>query len=273
MDEADGTLYLSTANQTSGGGVFRSTNGTSWTSAASGGFGSTDNISVPTLFVADGFLYAGTRNPTAGAEIWRAPIPASSSGWSKVHDFSVDDNITTIASIYSWNGMLYTGTDDDSVGGHLYESLDGVTWSKNSGVGDGLGNSDNAVITSLLAYDGYLYLTTRNPISGGELWRTDDAATWSPIAGAFTVPGNEEIHSIRLAGELLWLSARSSGTNLAEVWVSSDGVTFTQSNIDGFGDESTKGGLPTIVEFGELVYWAGENATTGGPIYRLQSCP
>ena len=63
----DGYLYVGTENSTTGGEVWRTSNGTSWSQINSNGFGDANNTGVNSLASFGGSLYAGTVNTTTGA--------------------------------------------------------------------------------------------------------------------------------------------------------------------------------------------------------------
>ena len=51
--------------------IWRSTNGSDWTTVTADGFGDPNNISTGGFAQFGGFLYLGTRNEVTGAQLWR----------------------------------------------------------------------------------------------------------------------------------------------------------------------------------------------------------
>lgn len=278
-------IYLGTNNANGAGSIYRSTDGTFWTQingAGSGWVASGNGFISPHLVVKENFLYAGTQN-SAGGQVWRRPVDDSGL-WAKVLDFAaVDATVNAITYLYVFNNVIYVGTgifEGAGGPGRVYASASGNagTWSKNTGVGDGFGSSNNIAITSMADFSGFLYVSTRNLSTGGELYRSADAVTWTRIAAnGLGNARNIELHNLRVAQNLIWLATLARSPSLFQIWRSSDGVNFVQSNIDGFGDPnntSTSGSTVGItIGFGNSVYWGGTNEVTGAQVWRLYPTP
>lgn len=278
-------IYLGTNNANGAGSIYRSTDGASWTQineAGSGWVAGDNGFISPHLVVKDNFLYAGTQN-LAGGQVWRRPVD-DSGPWAKVIDFStVDTTANGITYLYVFNNVIYVGTgiyEGAGGPGHVYASASGDpgTWSKNTGAGDGFGNPNNIAITSMVDFSGFLYASTRNVSTGGELYRSADAVTWTRIAAnGLGSARNIELHNLRVAQNQIWLATLARSPSLFQVWRSSDGFNFVQSNVDGFGDPgntSTSGSTVGItIGFGDSVYWGGTNEVTGAQVWRLDSTP
>lgn len=69
----NGTFWLGTRNETSGGGVFRSSDGTTWQQESSYGFGDPANFAMYAITFKDR-IYLGFANTTTGIEIWRSEL-------------------------------------------------------------------------------------------------------------------------------------------------------------------------------------------------------
>lgn len=273
-----GIAYIGTTNMISGGGVYRSVNGSSWTQINTNGFGTKENFMVaPTMQVFKGsasqdYLYVGTRNTTTGAQVWRTPYDNTTpSNWTKVADFStIDTSVKTPTYGYVFNNKLYVGTDGTTA--YLYESADGSAWSKNTGVGNGFGISTNRNIASMVEFNGMLYATTHNPTTGGQLWRSADGDAWTSVTSDAFGKGNsiDELHNLRVANGILWVTGQwTVGTSAPTVvWKSYDGLNFIQSNTDGFGDANNNGGFPVVTGFGNRIYCGVQNTTTGAQLWR-----
>jgi len=97
-------LYAATYNETTGGEVWRTDNGTTWNQVNADGFGNANNIRVISLETFGGQLYAGTWNSTDGGAIWRT---ANGMDWEwVVNDGFGDVNNIDIASLVAFDGDL-----------------------------------------------------------------------------------------------------------------------------------------------------------------------
>ena len=97
-----------------GAEVWQTSNGSSWVTAASGGFGEADNTQTGGLVVFNGNLLVGTRNDTTGGQIWGTD---NGMDWSKImgDGFSNSDNYK-IESLVPYDGALYATTDNTVTG-------------------------------------------------------------------------------------------------------------------------------------------------------------
>jgi hypothetical protein len=180
-------LFVGTRNKEggtlgTGGEVWRSSDGVTFTASATGGFGDANNSRVLCLAVLDNRLFAGTRNDTEGAHLY-----ASSDGvsWQKIVGAGVfpgagfgNATSTTFKRATVFGGALYVGIGDRvSSSTLLWRSTDGVTWSP---VSDGLlsGNAANTGIESLAVLGARLYVGTANASQGAEVWSTADGSAW-----------------------------------------------------------------------------------------------
>jgi carboxymethylenebutenolidase len=284
-------VYLGTAAASGGSAtIYRSTDGTAWTqiNGAGTGWSPSGNFFIsPHMVVQDSFLYAGAAN-NAGAQVWRRPVDDSTE-WMKVLDFAtIDHTINGITYLYVFGGVIHagTGTGFSQVGSgtgsptlgpaRLYSSASGApgTWLKNDGVGDAFGNPTTNAITSMVDFNGVLYLSTRNVRTGGELWSSPDAIAWTKIvSNGFGNALNYELHNLRAAHNQLWIGTLSKSPALFQVWRSSDGTSFVQSNADGFGDanNTSQAGdkVGVTIGFGDFVYWGGTNEVSGAQAWRV----
>ena len=289
--QTQGIFFMAESGQTTpqyfylaadGGGypaIYRSTDGANWTwiNGPGSDFDTTNIVSPAGLAMKETggtwYLYTGTNN-SKGAQIWRVRFDTLAS-WEKVLDFASIDSTTTVTTyLYVWQNTLSAGTfsgGPNRTGAHIYQSSTGNpgTWVKNSGVGNGFGSLNNVNIAGIIEFNSQLYASTQNRASGGELWRTSDGQVWNRvIANGFGNPRNEELHRITAAQGQLWVTTFGPAPTPTQVWRSSDGLNFVQSNPDGFQDSSTTSGFPVIIDFQNSVYWGGQNTKTGGQIWR-----
>ncbi|MCE7984073.1 MAG: hypothetical protein DYG89_23105 [Caldilinea sp. CFX5] len=171
------TLYAGSANETTGGELWRSQDGNAWTQIYLDGFGTAQNDIVGSLEVFRGQLYAGLRNRTAGGEIWRS---ADGSQWTRV----VSGGLGNVKNgrpynLTSYAGHLYVTFGNEEEGLGVWRSADGVNWQLISA--GGWGDSNNtfpAPDRAATVFGGQLYVGTWNEANGGELWRyTADSVT------------------------------------------------------------------------------------------------
>ena len=121
-----------------------------------------------------------------------------------------------------------------------------------------------------------LYMTTRNDVTGAQLWRSHNGITWIQVVGdGFGDSNNVKIESLTTYASDLYAVTNNSLENPvsgAKVWHSTDGVSWTQINEDGFGEGSSTGcGLwsnGTIIFQGN--YLIGCSGPYGGAIWKLQ---
>ncbi len=81
LDLRKAKCRLPSGNGTTGGEIWRTSDGINWSQVNTDGFGSGDNTSAVTVEVFDGKLYAGTWNSATGGQIWRSPNGAT---WEQV---------------------------------------------------------------------------------------------------------------------------------------------------------------------------------------------
>ena len=280
-DSGDGYIWFGTGSPSNGGTIFRSEDGETWTQISHRGFGNALLTgAAPHMVVYQGsdddepYLYAGMGSHGAGeeAQVWRTPFGSTNKDdWEPLVDFAEDDDhdVTIITYFYVWEDTLYFGTDGD---GQIWQSTDGSTFEEMPGMEPGFGDSDNFVISSLVEFNGSFYATTTNHKTGGELWFTEDGSEWDSITtDAFGKgPAVNELRSLRTSFDKIWLTAYTQ-TDLSDgtaVWCSEDGLTFEQSNTDGFGDPNNNGQNAVTIGFGDYQYWGGPNYEDGGQIWR-----
>jgi hypothetical protein len=293
-------LYMS-VNAGGPPALYHSTNGRNWTqiNTASNGYTNSSVGSLSGLAVGGSNLFASLRSQASAAQIWRANLDGT--GFAKVADFNTGLNINTgantnlneITYLYAAsNGTIYapignrgpTGNGDPQDGFlFLYESTDGgAHWTQNTGVGNGFGNPHNPNIASMTEFNGYLYASVHNPTTGGELWRTpfnagnsfNDTVWQQVLSGGIDDSLNYELHHLSADHGYLWLTTMGvppSGSVSAspdEVWRSSDGVNWVQSNTAGFGDPvNGVSRYPAITGFGAQEVFGGRNLANGAQIF------
>ena len=77
----NGYLYASTLNHDTGGQIWRSDNGSTWTQVVGDGFGDINNYKIEALYTFGGSLYAGVDNTATGVEVWSS---SNDSSWHRL---------------------------------------------------------------------------------------------------------------------------------------------------------------------------------------------
>jgi hypothetical protein len=149
--------------------VWRSANGSDWTTVVADGFGYENSESSGGFAQFGGYLYLGTRNDETGAQLWRT---SNGTNWAQVvGDGFGDLNNNKIESLFTHDDLLYAATQNPSLGLQLWRSPDGVNWIQMTanGFGDS-GNSSTLWNSATTEYQGHLVIGTWNGNEGGEVW-------------------------------------------------------------------------------------------------------
>jgi len=176
MVEYNNVLYAATYNNSEGGSVYRSANGTSWTPVATGGFGDPGNLYLPSMAVFDGKLYVGTfyspEGDNTGGELWSCTL-CDGSDWSEVtaaKGFG-DPNNRAIMALFVYNQQLFAATTNSVSGMEVWRSIDGQNWQPANE--KGFGTSDNRYPywnNAQTIFKGALYLGSVSNGLGGKVW-------------------------------------------------------------------------------------------------------
>lgn len=257
---ADGAGYMYISAYAYGGDfpkVYRSVDGLSWAPfynaqsrvnhiIAFKGLGTTDSIYT----FEDGSF--GTLIKRAPYNVMD-PLDTLGGTWDTVMDFAAASPYTFVKCKAIHNGKLYIGTSN---GGTLWSSDNGTTWLQNINAGTGFGDGTNNTISALESFGGYLYAATNNYTTGTQIWRSNDDITWTIVA---QYPGYDEITDFEVAGGQLWASARPASTGTPQILRTSDGLSYTLSSDDGFGDLNNQGYYGNFCVFGNNIFYACEN--------------
>jgi hypothetical protein len=187
LEVFNGTLYAGTYNVNTGGEIWRTSNGTTWTQANTDGFGDSGNVIVSSFAIFNGYLYAGTDNGIDGAaQVWRCSSGSGcneNSDWEQVvsDGFGSTDNVNADALIVS-DSYLYCITYNEETGTEVWRSSTGDSGDWEQVGPDGFGDSNNFVPhwdNSVVA--GSLYIGTWNWANGGEVWQLAGGQVYLPI--------------------------------------------------------------------------------------------
>ena len=262
-------LYVHTAdNNVTGAEIWRSSNGTDWTTVTPSGFGSTDNYSINQLEVFNGWLYAGAENSVDGVGLWRS---ANGDSWEQVNSPGFGDSANNQIWLTFFNDYFYAGTGKNNfTGGQLWRSASAdSTSSWTTATVDGFGNSDNTRLMAATGgiLDGYLYINTANSVDGGQLFRSSNGTTWDES----TTPGFGDVANYKVQAPFSVngkLYAGTNNNNGLQIWVTSDGTSWTTATPDGFGDSNNVGSW-IFTAYKGRVYVGTQNNTDGGEIWAL----
>jgi hypothetical protein len=233
------------------------------------------------LAVFAGFLHLmGSKAGGLGANVWRS---ANGTDFVESADLPNDptDDLRDFPSFAVFDGALYGGTrNDGTTGGELWRTLDGVSWSQ---VGpDGLGDPDNQRIGLLIVFSGRLFAGTFNPDDGAHLYRSSDGVSWENVVGddvgttlhkgGFGSGSNDPNNSSIFAGAVLngdlYVGIKHQGgtSGPSEVWQSADGLSWTQSGLDGFGDAANEG-IDAMATSGGRLFVGTINTLNGAELW------
>lgn len=231
---SDGYLYAVTGSQgTAAPRIYRSGDGTQWAFVAA--LDPTDNYGR--WFVEfNGYLYLATiADSGTGARIYRS---ADGTSWEVAFQFRLP--ITRVQSLFVGNGNIYATTNQAGPGGSgfIFGSADGVNFTKlnqNQMIGE-----KGSLAHSLIFYKGAYYVGQQS-VAAGRIWRSTDLASWSIVFQALGGTQEPELYRLYSTGDLLWAGTRTLAGVGGRVYSSPDGVTWTQSGAEGFGDVNYHG--------------------------------
>jgi uncharacterized protein YegL len=249
-DPATGTETRSTA----GGSLWRTADGVDWEAVATGGFGSRDNAGVTVLQDYRGMLYAGTSTVAdrKGLEVWRSP-GGSSGSWVRVARDGLASDVTNaaVASMAVYTNSLYVGTCNRGGPGQLWRTTEGTLWVPAGMDANPTFGSGPSCVSALAEFGGWFYAVTGNDPrlvpgrTGGtaQIWRCKgcDGKDWeSGGPNGLGQPANRGRVALRVFDEppFRFLYLAVGNVDGLEVWRTSDGDTWEQSRVDGFGDSN-----------------------------------
>jgi len=169
----DGYLYAGTLNTTTGGEVWRSSSGTTWTQVNVDGFGIAENRGVSALRDFNGYLYAATRGtPTvSGDQVWRCQI-CDGSDWKKVVNNGFgNDETSDSAALVVLKSSLYLVAGNASTGAEVWRTSEGTNWEQVDSAGFGDSNNRQPYWgNSIGVFQDRLFVGVSNGANGGEIW-------------------------------------------------------------------------------------------------------
>jgi hypothetical protein len=246
-----------------------------WIQVNTNGFGNAQNKSIGSLTPFGGDLYAGTFNSSGtGAQLWHT---STGSNWTAVitNGFGITPNFG-IDHLLSYNGQLYAGVANDVTGGEVWRSVNGLDWTQV--ISQGFGDSTNGEVVRFTVFGDILYASTASYTTthGGEIWRTSTGnnGDWTRVVtngfnGDF---GNVMAISFGSFSGYLYAGTSNSTTG-GEAWRTSNGITWTQVNTDGFGTANNPA-VSALASFNGYLYAStrGKSGVSGAQVWRCQVC-
>ncbi|MBU1177768.1 chitobiase/beta-hexosaminidase C-terminal domain-containing protein [Patescibacteria group bacterium] len=187
-----GNLYAATYNVATGTEVWRTADGTTWTSANASGFGDAANESTSALVEYDGLLYAGIDNSTGGSQLHRSPDGTS---WTPVEVGGFGDaNNVGIYSAIEYRSELFVSTFNITTGTEIWKTGDGATWSQvnHDDFTPAAVSNDNISINALTILGDTLYAGVRNTPNACEI-RAESPSTTTTVTGAQSTNGDGKV--------------------------------------------------------------------------------
>jgi hypothetical protein len=271
-----GVLYASTANRGTtkhGTLIYSSTTGDAgpWTQVITPGFGDVNNVNFKDMVEFQGWLCGGTQNGQTGAQVWCTQDGAQ---WVQKNTGGFGNSANFLsASTGIFNDGLYVGVVNESAGGSVWRTTDLVTWTQV------FTSTAHPRVEIAGAFDGRLYIAAGaydGRYGGGplRLYRsaTGDPDSWEEVGQAVGAnPNNTRtiVDGATVYNGALYL-ATMNAIDGAEVWRTTNGVTWTQQNASGFGYTETF--AAQLVTFNGYLYAWTSNYTTGQRVYRT-GCP
>ncbi len=254
-----GNMYVSTAETYSMTAVYRTPDGVNWTP-----YFNLYGNSIPYVFPFSGSgttdsMYVVVDNYN-GSTLYKSAYDSNdpshyTSAWTTPLDFNASQSNINIYAYCNYNNKLYLGTNNLSA--LIYSSVDGNNWVADTNCH--FPNISN--ISAMTSYGGYLYIAADT--SGiPAIWRTNNDTTFTFVT---SFPNYTNLNNFIVANGELWvaLSGNMFGSHGA-IMKSSDGLTFTSSNANGFGLTYEGGDQGNFAVFKNNLYYADNYTPSSG---------
>lgn len=181
--------------------------------------------------------------------------------WQTVYDMSTIAPYSYPTCVEVMFGKMYIAINN---GAQLYSTTDGTNFVRNDSVAYGFNNPNNYEISAIQSFGAFLYVGTYNYIDGPQIWRTFDELTWTLQT---TFAGYERITDFEVAGGEMYVNLFGGSSGSGSVMKTSDGVSYTSSNSDGFEQPDwNHGEFGNMTVFGNNLYIGFKNYYSGGAI-------
>ncbi|MBI5032933.1 MAG: hypothetical protein HZB51_20625 [Chloroflexi bacterium] len=189
------TLYVATANPTTGVEIWRSSTGNlgSWTQVNTDGFGggaTWDAITMVGDFQGYHYVGLGRKVGASGslAELWRSN---NGTTWTPVFTDGLGNaNNTTVTAFAKTATGLWIGLRNTTTGGQVWRAANGTTFS--SITTNGFNNPDNKRPHGILVFEERVFVVFSNWVTGAQVWKSDPTGPWRRIVeGGWGDPNNK----------------------------------------------------------------------------------
>ncbi|MEK7766687.1 MAG: hypothetical protein AAB368_10645, partial [bacterium] len=208
----EGALYAGTTDNTNGGRIYRSLNGTAWNLVAdSVTFATANNRDIVALEDFNGALYALTNNPTNGAQIWRT---TNGTSWTKValpggDGFGLIANQEFHAAQTAF-GQFWVGVWNDLVGAQVWRATNPLTgpWTQSMNGGWGTSNNKAAFTQGSGLFKKQLYYGSFNSAQGAEIWNAGPPPAITNLTALAAAGTDGKIDLTWTSPDVLWAGSR-----------------------------------------------------------------
>ncbi|MBU1671910.1 MAG: IPT/TIG domain-containing protein [Actinobacteria bacterium] len=242
-------LYCSThcADTGSSGEVRRYAGGTDWPLAAPLGLSAHNDTDAFGMAFFDGRLAVGTAAVASRGQVFMES--ASGQSWSRIAEPGFGSNLVSIiASACEYQGNLYVGAEKDYGGCQIWR-YNGSSWAQVNQ--DGFGDIGNAEPVCMSVFDDRLHVGTWNG-TGAQVW-SYDGSTWNSVAeGPIHDDSSCVTQLVEFRGRLY------ASTPEGRVYRYDGGTSWTQMNVDHFGDPDNAG-IYAMAVMGNALFAGAQN--------------
>ena len=278
-------LYASTWNTTSGGQLYSSTDGTTWTQVTLPSLDAWD-AELYMMQVFNGQLYIGSAvygsgTPPHGARIIGCDPSVSPPACSLVFEAPASTNaVLSMAVLGNW---LYAGMTSQT-GGQIYRcstTACTVTTDWQQVFTDGNGSTDNAMVSSLAVYNvsgtDQIFAGVANAINGARVFEgtcdDTDCSAWTQVnTDGFGSNKNTDINALKVYGSPSELMAVTHNeTTGLQIWGynGTDWGTSAYLSYPGFGNSTNYSAYSAagVAIFNGMLVVGTENLHNGGGVW------
>lgn len=272
LEAFNGYLYAGTHNpidgaqKFDGAGIFRSSDGISWTPVITPGFGNSHDIAPPAILdflVFNTRLYASTGRGNA-SQIWRS---LNGTTWAPmdVTGFSDPDNVD-ITVLAEFGGKIYAGVTNQVNGAQVWSSFtgDNNTWTR---VAPAVPGTIPAAITGFATFNSALYAAVEfESDAPAQIWQTNGGAWTTIVSDGFGENNTTLTGGMAVFAGYLFVGAGNTASG-AQLWRTSDGTTWQKIVTPAFSDLKNKK-VEMVSVFDNKLYISLKNESTGIEVWR-----